>query len=315
MKFFSSTSDSKLTELICQKLVENEYPINIGKIQIDKFSDGEILPMFRESVRDEDVYFVSSTNTSDSIMEALLVVDAAKRSGCKSFTLISPFSGYARQDKVDHLRSSIGSKLLADIFEKAGITRMITIDLHNSCITGFYNVPIIHLNGNKIFIDYIKSLNLNDICIVSPDQGSIKRSSDFYKAFPESSFAMINKTRKKPGEIHNMELVGSCIDKNVIIVDDMVDSGKTLSYAADLLLKSGCKDVRCICTHGVLSGDAVNTIDNSKITELIISDTISSVHEKSNLYNKIKIISCANIITNSIIAISNKKSINELNQI
>lgn len=322
MKIFSSTSDKSLTEKICQKLIQNRMmfgfsgqPIGIGELQIDKFSDGEILPMFKESVRDEDVYFVSSTNTSDSIIEALLVIDAAKRSGCKSFTLISPYSGYSRQDKVDHTRSSIGSRMLADILEKVGISKMITIDLHNSCITGFYSLPIIHLNGNKIFIDYIKSLELTDICILAPDSGAVKRTSDFYKAFPDSSFAMINKKRIKPGEIHSMEIVGNCEGKNVIIVDDMIDSGKTIAKATDLILQHGGKSVRCVCTHGVLSGEAIKTINDSKISELIISDTISSVYTKSELSEKIKIISCADIIASSIIAISKKISINELNQI
>ena len=167
MKIFSGSSSQELTNQICQILNKEQQrfssmgivydgEINPGKLKIDKFSDGEILPLFQESVRDEDVFFVQTTNSSDNIMETLLVIDAAKRAGCKSFTLVAPFQAYSRQDKTDHLRSSIGSKLLADVLTTAGMTRVMTIDLHASAIQGFYNVPVIHLNGNKIFIDYIK---------------------------------------------------------------------------------------------------------------------------------------------------------------
>jgi ribose-phosphate pyrophosphokinase len=154
MKIFSGSSSQRLTEQICKVL--NNEEIKPGKLKIDKFSDGEILPLFQESVRDEDIFFVQTTNSSDNIMETLLVIDAAKRAGCKSFTLVAPFQSYSRQDKTDHLRSSIGSKVLADVLTAAGMSRIITIDLHASAIQGFYNVPVIHLNGNKIFIDYIR---------------------------------------------------------------------------------------------------------------------------------------------------------------
>ena len=162
MKIFSGLNDVRLTKDICKVLTKElkkfsslgiSEEIIPGKLQVDKFSDGEFLPLFKESIRDEDVFFVNTTNSSDAIMETLLVIDAAKRAGCKSFTLIAPFQGYSRQDKTDHLRSSIGSKMLADIFEKVGMSRIITIDLHASSIQGFYNIPVIHLNGNKVFID------------------------------------------------------------------------------------------------------------------------------------------------------------------
>ncbi len=166
MKIFSGTSNQELTNKICIVLNKElkkyssmgmiDEEITPGKLKIEKFSDGEILPLFQESVRDQDIFFVQTTNSSDNIMETLLVIDAAKRAGCKSFTLVSPFQGYSRQDKTDHLRSSIGSKVLADVLTTAGMSRIITIDLHASAIQGFYNIPVIHLNGNKIFIDYIK---------------------------------------------------------------------------------------------------------------------------------------------------------------
>jgi len=315
MKIFSGRNNQQLTKRICdilQTQVGTSKVITIGKLKIDKFSDGEILPLFNESVRDEDVFFVQTTNSSDNIMETLLVIDAAKRSGCKSFTLIAPFQGYSRQDKTDHLRSSIGSKVLADILEKVGMSRIITIDLHASAIQGFYNIPVIHLNGNKIFIDYIKENKIEDLTIVAPDQGAVKRASDFCKAFPDSTFAMINKKRIKPNEIHSMELVGDVTGRNVVIVDDMADTLGTMKKAAELLMEKGAKSVRCIATHGVLSGKAYENLENSQITELLVSDTISPSGVTSS---KLKYISCDNIISKAIWSLSQHKSIHEINTI
>jgi ribose-phosphate pyrophosphokinase len=315
MKIFSGTSSQKLTKRICdilQNQVGSSKVITLGKLKIDKFSDGEILPLFDESVRDEDVFFVQTTNTSDNIMETLLVIDAAKRAGCKSFTLIAPFQGYSRQDKTDHLRSSIGSKVLADILEKVGMSRVITIDLHASAIQGFYNTPVIHLNGNKIFIDYIRENKIEDLTIVAPDQGAVKRASDFCKAFPDATFAMINKKRVKPNEIHSMELVGDVTGRNVVIVDDMADTLGTMCKAAELLMEKGAKSVRCIATHGVLSGKAYDNLEKSKIKELLVSDTIVPSGVNSD---KLKYISCDNIIAKTIWSLSQHKSIHELNSI
>lgn len=313
MKIFSGTNYKSLTSDIVKQLESLDSPIKLGDIQIDKFSDGEILPCFKESIRDEDVFFVNSTESPDNIVETLLVVDASKRAGCKSFTLISPFSGYSRQDKTDHLRSSIGSKMLSDVLEKVGVSRLVTIDLHASAIQGFYNIPVIHLNGNKIFIDYIRSLKLDNMCIIAPDQGAVKRASDFCKAFPDATFAMINKRRIKPNEVHSMELVGDVSNKNVIIVDDMVDTGNTLVKASDLILENGALSVRSVATHGVLSGKGESIINGSKLSELLISDTIISSKDKSS--DIIKIVSCDRLIAKAIMAISKKKSINELNTI
>jgi ribose-phosphate pyrophosphokinase len=312
MKLFAGSDYKNLA-----KDIANQLQTSIGNIQIDKFSDGEILPCFRESIRDEDVFFINSTNTSDSIIETLLTVDAAKRAGCKSFTLVAPYQGYSRQDKTDHLRSSIGSKLLADIFEKAGVTRLITIDLHASAIQGFYNIPVIHLNGNKIFIDYIKSLELqeNNLCIVAPDQGAVKRASDFCKAFPEATFAMINKKRIKPNEVHSMELVGDVTNKNVIIVDDMADTLGTMKKAAELLIEKGAITVTGVATHGVLSGNSMGNLYSSKISSFLVSDTISSCLEKDSISEKLKVVSCSKLIAKSILALNQHKSIHELNAI
>jgi ribose-phosphate pyrophosphokinase len=333
MKIFSSIEYENLTEKICEILNLElskissfgilDQEIKPGRIQIDKFQDGEILPLFKESIRDEDVFFVCSTSSSDAIIETLLVIDAAKRAGCTSFTLVAPFQGYSRQDKTDHLRSSIGSKMLADVLEKVGMSRIITIDLHASSIQGFYNVPVIHLNGNKIFIDHIREMGLNDLCIVAPDQGAVKRAADFCKAFPEATFAMINKKRVKPNEIHSMELVGDVDGKNVIIVDDMADTLGTMKKAADLLLEKGARRVISVATHGILSGSAYKNLYESQIDTLFVSDSINREEDRktkgiiamSIVGNKLKYVSCAGLIAKTIVAITQKMSVNEINSI
>ena len=313
MKIYSGSSSEELTNRICDELNSislSESRITPGKLQIDKFSDGEILPLFKESIRDEDVFFVQTTNTSDNIMETLLVIDAAKRAGCRSFTLVAPFQGYSRQDKTDHLRSSIGSKVLADVLVSVGMSRIITIDLHASAIQGFYDVPVIHLNGNKIFIDYIKENQIDDLTILAPDQGAVKRASDFCKAFPDSTFAMINKKRIKPNEIHSMELVGEVEGRNVVIVDDMADTLGTLKKASELIMEKGAKSVRAIATHGVLSGKAYENLETSVLSEVLVSDSIPS---KSS--DRLKVISCDKLIAKAIWGLASKKSINEINSI
>jgi len=316
MKVYSGSYSPSLSARLIKEFSTYEgMSPRTGALKIDKFSDGEILPCFRESVREEDVFFINSTISSDAIMETLLVVDAAKRAGCKSFTLIAPYQGYSRQDKTDHLRSSIGSKLVADIMEKAGVTRLVTIDLHSSSIQGFYNIPVIHLNGNKIFIDYIKSLGLDNLCIVAPDQGAVKRAGDFCKAFPEASFAMINKKRVRPNEVHSMELVGDVNGKNVIIVDDMADTLGTMKQASIILKQSGAVSVRAIATHGILSGVALKNLEESELEEMIVSDTIETTLEKSTLTDKLRVVSCDKLITNFMMALEQKRSIHEINAI
>ena len=331
MKIFSGTTSQNLTEQIQSKLQKIYFDNGqdcptLGNLKIDKFADGETLPIFGESIRNEDVFFVQTTNSSDSIVETLLVIDAAKRAGCKSFTLIAPYQGYSRQDKNDHLRSSIGSKMLAGVFESAGMTSLISIDFHASSAQGFYNVPVIHLNGNKIFINYIKQNKIEDLTIVAPDQGAVKRASDFCKAFPDATFAMINKKRVKPNEIHSMELVGDVTGRNVVIVDDIADTLGTMKKADELLISKGAKSVRCIATHGILSGKAIENLYSSDITELLVSDTIPFINDKDSSRNegrgiyqgpptnsKMKVISCSDIIAKTIWSLTNKKSIHEIN--
>lgn len=317
MKLFAGKNYQSLTEDIKEHL-QNEYndSVSIGNLQVDYFSDGEILPLFRESIRNKHIYFVNSLSQSDEIMETFLVLDAAMRAGCKRFTLVAPYMGYSRQDKTDHLRSSIGAKMLANLIQSFGVQGMkidiITIDLHAKSIQGFYDIPVIHLNGNKIFIDHIKTMNIESLCVVAPDGGAVSRASDFCKAFPDATFAMINKKRIKPNEIHSMELVGDVMGKNCILVDDMADTLGTMKKAADLLIEMGAISVIGVATHGVLSGKAYTNLKESKIEKFMVSN---SIKPKENDCSKILYVSTARLLAKSIKALAKKESINEINQI
>lgn len=316
MKIYS-LNKSKLAKKVINQFQDEEID---NQLIINKFSDGELCPVFTKSVRQEDIYIMMDGHSSDDIMKLLLTVDAAKRSGCASVSLIAPYLPYSRSDKNDHIRQSISAKLLADIITSAGVSNVITIDLHNNSIQGFYNVPVIHLLSNRIFIEYIKSLNLDDICFVAPDHGATKRTLGLAKHFPDSTFAVIDKKRVKPNEVASMTLLNSVEEKNVIIIDDLGDTMGTICKAADLIMKNGAKSVRGILTHPVLSGNAMQNIANSCLSELIVSDTIVSVYDKIKHYNKdytdkpkISVISCSDLLTTSINKIICKESINELN--
>lgn len=289
----------------------SKYLQTSSNLKIERFKDEEILPTFDESVRGEEVFIIQSMYNSDLIMETLLIVDAAKRAGCNSITLVAPYLPYSRQDRIDKHRSSIGSKLISDMLEAAGIHRLVTIDLHAAAIQGFYNIPVIHLNGSRIFTWYIKSLKLDNLCILSPDQGAVKRASDFCKAFPDASFAMINKKRVKPNEIHSMELVGDVTGKNVIIVDDLSDTGGTLKKAAELVMENNAKSVYALCSHGVLSDGYSKNLTDSPLLEMIVSDSVPTALDKVKENDKLKVISCVKLLANTIEAISQKKSVSE----
>lgn len=257
-------------------------------LTIDKFSDGEFCPIFRRSIRDKHVAIMVDGHDSDNIIKTIMTIDAAKRSGAKKITVIIPYLPYSRQDKNDHVRSSIGAKAIAGMLEKAGATRIITIEMHSPAIQGFYDIPVIHLYGNRIFTEYAKSLNLVNVTVCPPDHGAIKRNADFAKAFPDSLHAVIDKKRKKPNEVASMEITGeeNIPGRNVVSADDMGDTLGTLAKAADLVMSKGALSYRAFLTHPVMSGDSLVTLYNSKITELVVSDTIVSVYEKKMKYQR-----------------------------
>ncbi|WP_438988726.1 ribose-phosphate pyrophosphokinase [Polaribacter sp.] len=269
--------------------IAKEYNTELGNIEITYFSDGEFQPAFEESVRGRRVFIIGSTfPNADNLMEMLLILDAAKRASARHITAVMPYFGWARQDRKDKPRVAIGAKLVAKLLEAAGATRIMTMDLHADQIQGFFEKPVDHLFASTIFMPYIESLQLDNLTIASPDMGGSKRAYAYSKHL-HADVVICYKQRKKANVIGHMEVIGEVKGKNIILVDDMIDTGGTLAHAANLMKERGAKSVRAICTHPVLSGDAYEKIENSALTELIVSDTIPLKKTTS----KIKVVSCA----------------------
>ena len=285
-KIFACTQSIPLAEQIAKA-----YGQSLGKVNFSRYSDGEYQPSFEESVRGTRVFIIGSTNpSSDNLMEMLLMLDAAKRASARHITAVLPYYGWARQDRKDKPRVPIAAKLVAKMLETAGATRIITMDLHADQIQGFFEKPVDHLFASTIFLPHLKKLNLPNLCIASPDMGGSKRAYTYPKAL-ECDVVICYKQREKANVISHMELIGEVQGKNVVLVDDMVDTAGTLTKAADLMVERGALSVRAITTHGLLSGNAYERIENSKLSELIITDSISKEHPSS----KIKVLSCAEL--------------------
>ena len=283
-KIFACSQSVELAEKIAK-----EYGVELGKVTTTHFSDGEFQPAFEESIRGRRIFIIGSTfPTADNLMEMLLMIDAAKRASARHITAVMPYFGWARQDRKDKPRVAIGAKLVAKLLEAAGATRIMTMDLHADQIQGFFEKPVDHLFASTIFLPYVKSLGLEDLTIASPDMGGSKRAYAYSK-YLDSDVVICYKQRKKANVISHMELIGEVTDKHVILVDDMIDTGGTLAKAADLMMERGAKSVRAICTHPLLSGTAIERIENSSLIELIVSDTIPLKRTSS----KIKVVSCA----------------------
>lgn len=284
VKIFSGTGSEYLAQQIAVKFGEP-----LGKINIQKFSDGEIGVEFLESIRGQFVFLIQSTfSPTDNLMELLLMIDAAKRASARHITPVIPYFGWARQDRKDKPRVPIGAKLVAKLLETAGATRIMTMDLHADQIQGFFEKPVDHLFASTIFLPYLKGLNLENLTIASPDMGGSKRAYAYSK-FLESDVVICYKQRKVANVIDTMELIGEVRGRNVVLVDDMIDTGGTLAKAADLMIEKGALSVRAICTHAILSGDAYEKIEKSKLSELIVTDSIPLKKES----NKIRVVSCA----------------------
>ena len=283
-KLFACRQSSVLAESIAK-----EYKTTLGKVKTTYFSDGEFQPAFQESVRGRRVFIIGSTfPNADNLMEMLLMLDAAKRASARHITAVMPYFGWARQDRKDQPRVAIGAKLVANLLQSAGATRIVTMDLHADQIQGFFEKPVDHLYASTIFMPYIKGLKLDNLTIASPDMGGSKRAYAYSKHL-HCDVVICYKQRKKANEISSMELIGDVKGKNVILVDDMIDTGGTLAHAANLMMESGAISFRAICTHPIISGDAYEKIENSGLTELIVSDTIPLKKQTS----KIKVVSCA----------------------
>ena len=300
---FSTRTSKVLAEKIAQF-----YGQEMGKINFQEFSDGEFEPVLDESVRGGRVFLIGSTfPPADNLLELLLMIDASKRASAKSITVVLPYYGLARQDRKDQPRAPIGAKLVANLLTAAGATRIMTMDLHADQIQGFFEIPVDHLYASTIFIDYIKQLNLEDLTIASPDMGGAKRAKN-YASHLGADVVIAYKERKKANVIEEMFLIGHVKDRNVILIDDMIDTAGTLCKAADILMANGAKSVRAMATHGVLSGKAYENIENSKLSEVIVTDTIPV---KSELSSKIKVLSCAELFADVMKMVHQHKSISD----
>jgi len=288
------------------KNIAKAYGEELGNVIFHTFSDGEFQPSFEESIRGSRIFLIGSTQpSSENLMELLLMIDAAKRASARHITAVIPYFGWARQDRKDKPRVPIGAKMIAKLLETAGATRIITMDLHADQIQGFFEKPVDHLYASTIFIPYLENLKLDNLTIASPDMGGSKRAYAYSK-FLKSDVVICYKQRKKANIISHMELIGNVEGKNVVLVDDMVDTAGTLTTAADLMMERGAKSVRAICTHPLLSGKAYERIEKSKLKELIISDSIP-VKNKSK---KIKVLSTAKLFAEVMKNVHNNKSIN-----
>ena len=302
VKIFSCTQSRELS-----KVISEHFGQELGNVNFSNYSDGEFQPSFEESVRGARIFIIGSTHpSSDNLMEMLLMLDAAKRASARHITAVIPYFGWARQDRKDKPRVPIGAKLIAKLLEAAGATRIMTMDLHADQIQGFFEKPVDHLFASSIFIPHLKKMNLDNLTVASPDMGGSKRAYAYSK-FLASDVVICYKQRAKGNVISHMELIGDVTGKNVVLVDDMVDTAGTLTKAADLMMERGALSVRAICTHALLSGDAYEKIENSKLEELIVTDSIPIKKESK----KVKVLSCAMLLAEIMHNVHHNKSISE----
>ncbi|MBQ1176836.1 MAG: ribose-phosphate pyrophosphokinase [Paludibacteraceae bacterium] len=299
-KVFSGTKSRYMAEKVCEKL-----GCPLGNMNIQYFADGEFVVSYEESIRGCEVYLVQSTfPNSDNLLELLLMIDAAKRASARKVIPVIPYFGWARQDRKDKPRVSIGAKLIADLLSTAGIDRIITLDLHADQIQGFFDCPVDHLLASSIFLPYIQSMKLEDLVIASPDVGGSKRASSYAK-YLGVDLVLCHKQRAKANVVESMKIIGDVQGKNVIILDDMVDTAGTITKAADLMIENGALSVHAFASHGVLSDPATERIEKSKLTAIYFTDSIPLKKESE----KIKVLSVADLIANTIINVNTNKSI------
>lgn len=301
---FAGSASYHLAEQIAEGL-----GCKLGDMQVDHFADGEFSVYYKDSIRGKDVFLVQSTYpSSDNLMELLLMIDAAKRASAHYIAAVIPYFGWARQDRKDKPRVSIGAKLIADMLYTAGIHRLITLDLHADQIQGFFNIPVDHLYGSAVFVDYIRSaVNLENAVMATPDVGGVKRANSYAKHLG-IPMVICHKHRAKANEVAEMRIIGDVQGKDVILIDDIVDTAGTITKAADLMIAEGANSVRAIATHPVLSDPAVERIDASKLTEIIFTDSIPLRKPSS----KIKVLSTAGIFAEAIKRVLNHESISLL---
>jgi ribose-phosphate pyrophosphokinase len=300
---FSGTATKYLAERICQSL-----GCPLGKLEVTKFSDGEFAVYYEESIRGRDIFLVQSTFPStDNLMELLLMIDAAKRASAKTINAVIPYFGWARQDRKDKPRVSIGAKLVADLLSAAGVNRVITMDLHADQIQGFFNVPVDHLYASGVILPYLQSLHLEDLVIASPDVGGSKRANTYAK-YLGCPLVMCNKTRARANVIASMQIIGDVEGKNVVIIDDMVDTAGTITKAADIMKEAGAKSVRACASHCVMSGPASQRVIDSALEEIVFTDSIPYDIKQCP---KVKQLSVADMFAETIRRVVNNESISD----
>lgn len=310
VKLFAGSGTVHLAEQIA-----DSYGKPLGDKTLSVFSDGEIQPFYNESVRGSDIFLIQSTNQpTDNLLELLLMIDAAKRASAHYITAVVPYFGYARQDRKDKPRVAIGAKMIANLITAAGASRIMTMDLHAAQIQGFFDIPVDHLDGSIIFVPYIKSLNLPNLTIASPDMGGSYRARTFAKFF-NAEVIICDKRRKRANEIESMSIIGDVTGQDVVLIDDICDTAGTLSKAAALIMENGANSVRAVCTHAVLSGKAYETIENSVLSEMIVTDTIQLNPEKAKASTKIRVLSTASLFAGAIKNVNEHGSISHLFEI
>ena len=291
VKLFAGSGSTVLADKI-----SDYYGYSLGDREVKTFSDGEMQVVINESVRGAYVFFIASTfSPAENLIELLLMIDSAKRASAEYITAVIPYFGYARQDRKDKPRVPISAKLMANLIEAAGATRVMTMDFHADQIQGFFDIPVDHLKGEAIFMPYLESQDLSNVTFASPDVGGVKRARSFAKYF-QRDLVICDKERRKANEVSAITVIGEVEGADVIMIDDMVDTAGTMCKAADALLEKGAKSVRAMCTHAVLSGNAYENINNSNLTELIVTDTIP-LRQQSD---KIKVLSCSKLFARAI---------------
>ena len=303
VKIFTGTGSDELAHKIAKKFGQP-----LGKVNIQRFSDGEIGVEFEESIRGRFVFLIQSTySPTDNLMELLLMIDAAKRASAYKVIAVMPYYGYARQDRKDRPRVAIGSKLVANMLVAAGADRVVTMDLHAPQIQGYFDIPVDHLDSSAIFIPYIEQLNLKNLTFAAPDVGSANRIREIATYF-ECEMVICDKHRKRANEIASMVVIGDVTDRDIVLIDDICDTGGTLAKSAALMKSNGARSVRALCTHPVLSGKAYENIQNSEMEELVVCDTIPL----SKPAGKIKVLSVDELFAVALRNAYENKSINSL---
>ena len=303
VKIFSGSGSQELA-----KKIATEFGKPLGKGKLGKFSDGELSFRYAETVRGSDVYIVQSTvDSSDNIMELFLMIDAAKRASAKFVNVVIPYYGYARQDRKDKPRIAVSAKLLANLLTASGASRIVSCDLHAGQIQGFFDIPLDHLNGSSVFVPFLKKLKLNNLIFASPDAGGAERVREYAKYF-ETDFVICDKTREKANQVKSVQVIGDVENKDVIIIDDLIDTGGTISMASKVIMEKGAKSVRAVITHPVLSGNAEENLKKSSLLELVVTDSIPLKFRNK----KIKVLSIAGLIAKAIRKIHENESTSSL---